>query len=230
MKRAIAIRHVAFEDAGTIATALAVRGYGLAYLQAGVDSMSQAESADLLIILGGPIGVYETQNYPWLVDEIALVKTRLAAKRPTLGVCLGAQIMAASLGAQVYAGTAKEIGWAPLSHVTGVLAPLQDVPVLHWHGDTFELPESALPLASTALYGNQAFALGTYALALQFHLEVAPHEIEPWLIGHSAELGQTGISPAMLRSKSRAQDGRVIKLCEQVIGDWIDQAMKDQPC
>ncbi len=227
MKYAIAIRHVAFEDAGAIATVLAAKNYQLDYLQAGVDKLEAAEHVDLLIILGGPIGAYEADSYPWLNAEIDLIGRRLAARRPTLGICLGAQLMAASLGANVYPGGSKEIGWAPLSGLADILRPLADVPVLHWHGDTFDLPAGAARLASTALYDNQAFALGSYALALQFHLEVAPNAIEPWLIGHSAELAAAGLSPVQLRADSRVQTNRIVTLCEQVIGEWITCAMKD---
>ena len=99
---------------------------------------------DLLIVLGGPIGVYETETYPFIADEIAAIAARLAADKPMLGICLGAQMMAAALGARVAPGPVKEIGWAPL-HLTAageksVLAPLGATPVLHWHGDNCELP------------------------------------------------------------------------------------------
>jgi GMP synthase (glutamine-hydrolysing) len=224
MKRAIAIRHVAFEDAGCIAAVLAAKDFGLDYVQAGLESLDSAADADVLIVLGGPIGVYETASYPWLADEIALITARLQAGRPLLGICLGAQLMAASLGARVYPGPVKEIGWGALRDASGVLAVCDDVPVLHWHGDTFDLPAGAVRLASTALYENQAFAIGSHALALQFHLEVAPHKIEPWLIGHAGELAAAGVDPAVLRAKSRAQDGRVVTRCEQVIGAWLDEA------
>src|SRR5690606_9988829 len=109
----------------------------------------------LTIILGGPIGVYETEDYPFLQKEIDLLKVRLENNLPTLGICLGAQMIAHALGAKVYAGHAKEIGWSTLQLATlpdNILAPLTNVPVLHWHGDTFDLPENATLLASSSLY------------------------------------------------------------------------------
>ena len=148
-KTAVAIRHVAFEDAGVWRDVLAGHGYDLAYVEAGVDALTDAAvlSADLLIVLGGPIGVYETDAYPFLVEEIEMVRRRLDAQKPILGVCLGAQLMAAALGARVAPGPAKEIGYAPVELTdagrASPLARLEGLPVLHWHGDTCALPPGA---------------------------------------------------------------------------------------
>jgi len=131
---------------------------------------------DLVVVLGGPIGAYEQEDYPFIADEIAILRARVAANRPTLAICLGAQILAQALGARVYAGT-KEIGWAPLKLTeAGQRSVLRDIgrdatPVLHWHGDTFDLPDGADRLASTPECANQAFSLGA-TLAVQFHPEV----------------------------------------------------------
>ena len=144
----------------------------------GVDPFPAREiqSCDLLIVLGGPIGVYETDAYPWLVEETAAIGERLRVQKPTLGICLGAQLMAAALGAKVAPGPAKEIGYAPLSLTdegrASPLAALDGVLALHWHGDAFDLPTSAKRLAFTDVCPNQAFSLGETALALQFHAEV----------------------------------------------------------
>jgi GMP synthase-like glutamine amidotransferase len=130
---------------------------------------------DLLVCLGGPIGAYEEAAYPFLRDELALIERRLAAARPTLGICLGAQLMARALGARIYPAPAKEIGWGEVrlseAGQKGPLRHFAGVPVLHWHGDTFDLPKGAELLASTVLCANQAFAFGRYALAFQFHPE-----------------------------------------------------------
>src|SRR5262245_23163741 len=114
---AAVIRHVAFEDLGSAAGVLERNGYRPAYLEAGLDPLDVAvtRDADLLIVLGGPIGAYEEHLYPFLKDELALLEHRLAADRPTLGICLGAQLMARALGARVYAGGKKEIGFSPLT-------------------------------------------------------------------------------------------------------------------
>lgn len=209
-KTVVAIRHVHFEDLGTFAPVLADAGYAISYRDAGVADLSAlaAEDVDLLAVLGGPIGAYEDDKYPFLADEIALIERRLAAGRSTLGICLGAQLMARALGQRVYPGPAKEIGWAKVTLTdagrAGPLRHLDDVAVLHWHGDTFDLPDGAARLASTAVCLNQAFAIGANTLALQFHPEVEARTFERWLIGHAAELAQTGLAPPALRADTRS--------------------------
>jgi GMP synthase (glutamine-hydrolysing) len=169
-----------------------------------------------LIVLGGPIGVYEQEAYPFLADEVALLARRLARGLPTLGICLGAQLMAAALGAEVMPGTAgKEIGWGPLTAapvVNNPLAPLFEpgVEVLHWHGDTFPLPRQATLLASTSRYSHQAFTVGNHALALQFHAEVRAVQLERWYIGHAAELSAARIGIAALRQQA-GRSGAVLE-------------------
>lgn len=114
-KSAVAIRHVPFEDLGTFAQPLAQAGYALRYCDVGVDDLATVApvETDLIIALGGPVGVYETRSYPFLVDEMQLLKERLAADRPTLGICLGAQIMAAALGAGVAPGMRRKSALHP---------------------------------------------------------------------------------------------------------------------
>jgi GMP synthase (glutamine-hydrolysing) len=208
MKHAIVIRHIAFEDLGNLAEVLDRHDYALTYVEAGLDNVASIDSLtpDLVVILGGPIGAYDEQDYPFLVDELRLLETRLNADLPTLGICLGAQLMARSLGAKVYPGSEKEIGWSPieLSH-EGMNSPLAHLAseythVLHWHGDTFDLPVGATHLASSSKYQNQAFSWGKCGLALQFHPEVTARNLERWFIGHACEIGTTsGISVAQLR-------------------------------
>jgi GMP synthase (glutamine-hydrolysing) len=195
---------VAFEDLGVWASTLRARGHQVDYIDAGGD-LSRAADADLLIALGAPMGVHDTADFPYLIDEREVVASRLAEDRPTIGVCLGAQLMAAALGAAVYAGERKEIGWGRLSFVPEAgatpLRSLIDAPVLHWHGDTFDLPAGATLLASSGLTRNQAFAVGR-SLALQFHCEVEGGAIERWLVGHAAELAAAGIDIGRVRADS----------------------------
>ena len=214
-KTAIAIRHVHFEDLGAFDGVLRRHGYAVSYCDAGIDDISRVDplSPDLIVVLGGPIGAYQEITYPFLRREIALLERRLAAARPTLGICLGAQLMARTLGARVYPARAKEIGWGELqfSHAgrNGPLRHFAGIPVLHWHGDTFDLPEGAELLASTEICPNQAFSLGPHVLACQFHPEVSGRGFERWLIGHAAEITPApGISTAMLRRDTErlAQD------------------------
>src|SRR5262249_30752243 len=129
--------------------------------------------------------------------------------RPILGICLGSQLMAKALGARVYKGKRKEIGWSPLTLTdAGKRSPLRALgarpSVLHWHGDTFDLPEDATLLASTPAYRNQAFAWKDHALALQFHPEVTAHGLERWFIGHATEIATTrGVDVPSLRRATR---------------------------
>ncbi len=204
--RCVAVRHVAFEDLGVWEAEIRAHGFEVVYLDVGVDDLAAAADADLTVVLGGPVGVGDVDSYPVLSEEIALLRGRLEAGRATIGVCLGAQLMAAALGAEVRPGVA-EIGWAPITltadAVAGPLRHLAEAPVLHWHGDTFALPEGATLLASTAATPHQAFTVGS-GLALQFHPEVDGEAIESWHIGHSVELAARGLDVVELRGQSAA--------------------------
>lgn len=226
VKTAFALRHVAFEDVGVWRKTLDAHGYTLAYRQAGVDPPNDdALAADLLIVLGGPIGVYETDAYPFLIKEIEAIRRRLDARKPVLGICLGAQLIAAALGAKVAPGPGKEIGYAPVD-LTGAgrgspLARLEGVPVLHWHGDACAPPSGTEILASTALCPVQAFRFGAEALALQFHVEVDPDRIETWLIGHAFKLANAGVDPRTIRADARRLGAATAEAGRAVLSDWL---------
>ncbi|CUI81747.1 glutamine amidotransferase [Achromobacter sp. K91] len=226
---ALAIRHVPFEDLGILAPVLADRGYSVRYLEAGVDAIDSATvaNADLVVILGGPIGVYETGRYPFLEPELRAIAQRLRQDKPTLGICLGAQLMAAALGADVVSTGRAEIGYAPLTLTQqgqdSVLSAVGSVPVLHWHGDQFAIPEGAARLAETPGFPNQAFALGPRILGLQFHLEADSAQIERWLIGHACELSLRQIDPAVIREDARRYGPQLEHVARQAIEQWLDQ-------
>jgi len=227
MKTALAIRHVHFEDLGIFEDALREAGYAIRYLEAGIDPVA-TETPDLLVVLGAPIGAYEEDKYPFLTDTLRLIEQRLNEQRPTLGICLGAQLMARAAGARVYPGTAKEIGWSKLTlSQAGAQSPLRyldDVPVLHWHGDTFDLPPGAMHLASTSLTHNQAFSLGGHALALQFHPEVKAENIEHWLIGHACEIASVpGLSVTTLREDTKRLADKTCTQARKMLSDWLNQ-------
>ncbi len=230
-KHALAIRHLAFEDLGLMDDVLRQQGWTISYADAGIADFTTIDplAADLLVILGGPIGAYEDDIYPFLNDEIALIQKRLAAQKPIIGICLGAQLMARALGARVYPGQAKEIGWAPLILTeAGKQSPLGlvgELSVLHWHGDTFDLPDGATLLASTPITTNQAFVLGRHALGLQFHLEVKGSDIERWLIGHTGEISATpGVSVPGLRQSTKIEAPLLEPVAHQIIETWLHAA------
>jgi len=231
MKTVFAIRHVAFEDLDSFALTLTERGYTLRYLEAGQDDLAALDplAGDLWVVLGGPIGVYEETAYPFICDELRLLRARLDAGRPTLGICLGAQMIARALGARVYPGGRKEIGWKPLQLTdAGRVSPLaafaDGTPVLHWHGDTFDLPEGATLLASTDLYPHQAFAWGHHALALQFHIETTARGLERWFIGHAGEIASTpGLSVPLLRDETAHHAVDAEERGRQCLTAWLEQ-------
>lgn len=228
MPTTIAVRHVPFEDLGVLAPVLSERGHQIAYRDAGVDPLDARElgEADLLVVLGGPIGVYETGAYPFLADEIAAVSGRIALRRPTLGICLGAQIIARAAGAEVRATGRKEIGYAPIAltpeGATSPLARVGESPVLHWHGDEFGIPRGAARLAETPGFPNQAFAMDDAVLGLQFHLEADHRRIERWLIGHAHELSAAGIDPNLIRGQAAAHGQDLEDAGREVFGAWLD--------
>ncbi|WP_017627585.1 glutamine amidotransferase [Nocardiopsis chromatogenes] len=228
-RTAVALRHLAFEDLGILAPLLERRGYRVSYLDAGVDPLDRdaVQGADLLVVLGGPVGAYETDTYPYLAEETEALARRLEAGAPTLGVCLGAQLMALAAGADVTATGRKEIGYSPLAlTAAGEASPLKHLagsPVLHWHGDRFEIPEGAERLAETPGFPNQAFSLGRSALGLQFHLEADHTRIEQWLIGHANELAAAGLDPRTIRADAATYGPALAEAAEAVFGAWLDE-------
>jgi GMP synthase (glutamine-hydrolysing) len=230
VRRALAIRHVAFEDLGLFAPVLTDRGFHIDYVEAagGLSNVDGSEP-ELLIALGGPIGAYDDASYPFLKDELRLLERRLAADRPTLGICLGAQLMAWALRARVYPGPRKEIGWAPLTLTPeGRRSPLQRLTagcgqVLHWHGDTFDLPAGAVRLASTPVYENQAFCWRNTALALQFHPEVTADGLEHWFVGHACEIAAApDLSVSDLRAETRRCAPELVGNGQAFFSAWLD--------
>ena len=231
MKTALALRHVPFEDLGSLEPLLADRGFGITYLDLpGLDpDGADLETPDLLVVLGGPIGVYETEDYPFLAGEIDGIARRIAQDLPTLGICLGCQLIARALDARVYPSGHKEIGWAPLELTEAgrgsCLGALRDSPVLHWHGDTFDLPAGAELLASTSICAQQAYSVGRKVLGLQFHIEVTATGLESWLVGHTAEIAATpNLTVTGLRSDTQTHGNRLESVAREVLGAWLDGA------
>jgi GMP synthase (glutamine-hydrolysing) len=229
MPSAIAIRHVAFEDLDAFAPILEGAGYKVSYREASIDDLGASDLAqcDLLVVLGGPIGAYEEDRYPFLKPELALIEQRLKKERPVLGICLGAQLMARALGAKVYAAGFKEIGWAGIALSAGGRdSPLAKIKsgtrVLHWHGDTFELPSGATHLASTPRTPNQAFAVKRFGLALQFHLEVTAKGLERWYVGHTMEITSTPrVSVPRLRADAAKFAGELAPQGKSCLESWL---------
>lgn len=233
-RKALVVRHVAFEDLGGFAPVLAKQGFKVDCFDVGTADFNSTTSAasDLVVILGGPIGVYEEDKYPFLIDELRFIEARLAADKPMIGICLGAQLIAKALGAKVYPGQVKEIGFAPLimtadgaSSCVGVFAGHD---VLHWHGDVLDLPAGAVRLASTEVCPNQAFSYGKNAIGFQFHPEFDGRGFERWLVGHTLELAQCRVDICALREKARSLAGGLEVRAASCLDQWLSQVMPGQ--
>jgi GMP synthase (glutamine-hydrolysing) len=186
VRRALVLQHIGCEPPGVYEDVLVERGVEIVRIE--LDEGGALEpwnGFDLTIVMGGPMGAYELEAHPWLCGEIAAIGDAARAGHPVWGVCLGAQILAASLGAVVHAGPVPEVGVLPVSLTAAGIAdvvfgamPVQ-LPVLQWHGDTFELPAGATLLATSPAYAHQAFRFER-SYALQFHLEVSRTMASEW--------------------------------------------------
>ena len=225
-KNGLIIRHVPHEGIAGYRAPIEAAGYALDRIDvsdAGFGAVDLTEP-DLLIMMGGPMGVYEGDTHPWIACQLRRLARRIDAGRPTLGVCFGAQMIAAAMGANVYPGPAKEVGFHSLSFVdlSSPLRHLADVPVLHWHGDTFDLPADVELLASTAAYPHQAFRRGNNILALQFHGEMGfDPRFEEWLRQWPDAIVETGASvEGMCDQHSRFGPGAV-DAGRAMIAEWL---------
>lgn len=229
MKTCLALRHVPHEDLGLFAPALQRRGYRVGYVDTPIEALETQPmlDADLVVVLGGPIGAYEVDRYPFLAVELDRIGARVAADRPTLGLCLGAQLMASALGAGVAKGPRVELGWAPVELSdpgrASALAGLEGLSVLHWHGDNLDLPVAATALAATAACPVQAFANGPNQLGLQFHVEVDPGRIETWIVAGAGDVAAAGIDPAELRRQTRRHGAAMLQAAPALLDDWLDR-------
>ncbi|MFP5504596.1 MAG: type 1 glutamine amidotransferase [Gammaproteobacteria bacterium] len=187
------LQHVPFEGLASIRSWIERGGHtvGCTRLYAG-DGFPRPETVDFLIVMGGPMGVHDIEQYPWLVAEKGFLRAVIGAGKRVLGICLGAQLIADVFGARVYPNRQKEIGWFPVTRsedaeasMLGRLLPAEFM-AFHWHGDTFDLPPGAVHLGSSAVCRHQAYAVGERILGLQFHLETTPESARE-LIEHAGD-------------------------------------------
>ena len=225
MKNLLAIRHVPFEDLGSLAQPLAQAGYSIRYADAPTADFAALgkHQWDLLVVLGGPIGVNDGADYPFIAPELRFVEARLKAGLPLLGICLGSQFIAKALGSDVRRNSNVELGWKPLTLTeAGQASALRHVtgPVLHWHGEIFDLPRGALSLASTDLTPCQGFSWGP-ALAMQFHPEVTAQGLEQWYVGNVGDIREAGLTPAELRRSARAHAAALEAQGAALLKEWL---------
>lgn len=225
------LQHVPYESPGSIAEWAQTRGHSSSSTRFYADDPLPAlDRFDWLVVMGGPMGVYEESAYPWLVPEKAFIRAAIDAGKTVLGICLGSQLIAEVLGGRVAPAAEKEIGWWPVRKTpAGLSHPLlQAMPaeftVLHWHGDTWTLPAGAQLLASSDGCANQAFVWGEKVVGFQFHMEATEAVIEAFLTNGATPLptDQRFVqSPAAIRQRySLAESGNRVMaaLLDQLAG------------
>jgi GMP synthase (glutamine-hydrolysing) len=225
-RSALIIRHVPHEGIAGYRAPIEAAGYELDRIDVTDPAFATTDlnQPDLLIMMGGPMGVYEQDQYPWIGCQLRRLARRLDAGAPTLGVCFGAQMMAAAMGARVYAGPVKEVGFHPLRHVKNgtPLDHLADVPVLHWHGDTFDLPDQVELLASSDAYDHQAFRRGPNILALQFHAEMGlDPRFDEWLRQWPEAPMEAGRTTAQMREDHATYGHQAVTAGRRLVADWL---------
>jgi GMP synthase (glutamine-hydrolysing) len=233
MKRLLVFQHVPHEILGTFNPQLKEAGFRIRYINFGrtPDAVPNVEKYDGLIILGGPMCVDQTDSHPHLLTEINAIRQAMELHKPVLGICLGAQLIAKALGAQVHKNPTKEIGWY---NVTPTAAGESDPLFKHfsgaekifqWHGDTFDIPYGAEHLATSADCANQAFRYGDRTYGLQFHLEVDEALIQRWLKtpAHMRELESIGepMTPERIAADTHKYIENTARLGSELFGEYI---------
>ena len=234
MPRILVCQHVAHEILGTLNPLLKSAGFRIRYVNFGrhPDAEPSLEGYNGLVVLGGPMSVNHVKRHPHLGAEMRLIEQALQKDLPVLGICLGAQLIAKTLGARVYENDEKEIGWYDVSPTEMARSdPItahfgEKEKFFQWHGDTFDIPQGTVHLASSPLCANQAFRYGTNVYALQFHLEVDEPMIERWLSvpSHVKEIESLNgkIDPQKIRQETPAHIQRLKKLSDKAFGDFIN--------
>jgi GMP synthase (glutamine-hydrolysing) len=230
-RKILALRHIPFEDLGSIADSLAAQGIDCEYADLYAGGHADIRGADGLILMGGPMSAND--DLPYLRRELELIGEAASAGLPILGVCLGAQLIAKALGARVYKNRVKEIGWYPVQWTEAATRdPLHQGlsgadTVFHWHGETFDLPPGAELLACSEACRHQAYRVGSNIYGLQYHLEVTPDMIADWLL-QDANCGDVREVAAPIDPHANAP--RLKELAAQVFGRWCSLARQGQPC
>jgi GMP synthase-like glutamine amidotransferase len=202
------LQHVPFEDPGSIHTWIISKGHQVSCTRFFEnDTMPNIEDIDWLIVMGGPMGVHDEVDYPWLIKEKKYIRQAIIAGKTVIGICLGAQLISLVLGGKVYPNPEKEIGWHPVQLSKKALEHPsfqsfeKEFPVFHWHGDTFDLPPGATPLAESDACKNQAFLYNEHVLGLQFHLEIT----------------EDGVYKLLRHCKNELTQGKYIQPADEII-------------
>jgi len=229
MAKIYVLQHHPVENLGTIADALEGAALAWQYVRVadGQPVPANMKGAGGLIVMGGPMGVYQTDRYPWLRDEMRLIEDAMKLNLPVLGVCLGAQILAAALGAKVDRNpNGKEIGWHPIRlHdsakddrlMRGLPATMTP---FHWHGDIFDLPPGAISLASLEKTPCEAFRMGDQAYGFQFHFEVTREGVAAMAEAFAKELVRENIPADRMITQAAELTPPLENISEKVFSRW----------
>lgn len=229
MAKIIVLQHHPVENLGNIAGALESAALAWQYVRIFDEAPipKDIRGAGGLVVMGGPMGVYQADRYPFLRDEMRLIEAAVANGRPVMGVCLGAQIVAAALGASVAKNSAgKEIGWHPvrLTPAAGDDRLFRGIPEsitpFHWHGDVFELPSGAVSLASSARTPCQAFRFGSNVYALQFHIEVTQDGVAAMAKAFARELDREKIDAGAMIEEWARHGAALERTADTVFSRW----------
>lgn len=232
--RVVVVQHVPNEGLGQFEPLL--HGFGVE-----VETIASSSSIPAnplagvsgLIVLGGPMGVYESERHPRLADEQELIGSALASSVPVLGICLGSQLLASALGARVYPAPQKEIGWFDITlERNAEVDPLfagapAHFKALHWHGDVFDLPRGAVPLARSALTRHQAFSYGGVAWGLLFHLEAGVEDVTKMAAGLSDEVATVEGGAEHLVAEADRYSRETAEVGRQVFSRWLGRLVRD---
>lgn len=228
--KVLCVSHFPREGLGTVGDVLKARAAEVEHVYAHEFDMTgvKPDDHDVAIFMGGPMGVYQADIFPWIDDEIAYLKARMEKDLPTLGICLGSQLMAAALGQTVVKGNnGSELGWKYVDITPeGLSSPVrhfEGVRLVQWHGDTYDLPEGAVHLASSAQYAVQAYRYKKRSMAVQFHPEVTENSAEDWIVGgdfSAIEKHLGGV--AAYRAQIKENAPHLVRAMTLFMNEWLE--------
>ncbi len=232
--KALIVYHKTKQDLGTIKEMLEKRGFTLDYRFGEDDELPKISenSHDLAVFLGGPMGVYESGEHPYLLNEIDYIQRRLKADKPLLGICLGAQLIAQSLGGDVYKGAqGREVGWCDVQiNGAGLKTPMRHfdpskTKIMQAHQDTFDFPKGAELLGSSDMYNTQAYRVGGKVMATQFHPEADQHILDYWLKNKKDFFDVEDNSPEKMLAEAKLYLSILKTQTALFMNEWLDDVL-----